>query len=88
MGLVNNATVLLKNGADIIGTGIVTNNAAGTITKPDGGGTNSEVTPAGVENDGLIDDQVGDLSIAASDATGASTVSSPLVRARCSRSAV
>ena len=71
--LVNNSSVALKNGADVIGSGTITNNVGGTITKPDSPGTVSDLTLGGLENDALVDDQTGDLTINAGNSAGTST---------------
>ncbi len=63
--VVNNATLQLKNGADVTGSGTVTNNAAGTITKPDAPSTTSNLS-ATTDNFGTLRSESGLIDVTGS----------------------
>ena len=59
--MTNNGTLDLQAGADIIGSGVLTNTTTGTLTKTTTT-TQSDVTTT-VENDGVVSSAVGTLGI-------------------------
>ncbi len=68
----NNSVMELKGGADIAGSGNLTNGVGHALTKVDGTSTTSEIT-SGLKNDGVVAAQLGVLRIASTDNGGTST---------------